>query len=160
MRTETVDIEVRKARMPDVDDIRELVMACAAEQKMLPRSLRYIYENLRNFFVCTDGAGEIVGCGCLQVSWKDLAEMKSFAVRADRQRMGVGAKIVRACLEEAAELLVNRVFVLSFVPEFFEKMGFQQVDKDELPHKVWTECVDCPLFPECGEVALVIDLKR
>ena len=152
-------IVVRKARMTDVDEIRSLVMSYAQSRQMLPRSLRYIYENLRNYFVAENGDGHVLGCGALQVSWEGLAEVKSVAVRDDLRGQGVGSIIVRRCLEEAAELSVPQVFVLSFVPEFFEKLGFRRIERQGLPHKVWTECVDCPLFPECGETALLIDVK-
>ncbi len=144
--------------MTDVDDIRALVMAFAQKRQMLPRSLRYIYENLRNFFVAENEAGEVLGCAALQIAWEGLAEIKSVAVRDDLQGKGVGRLVVQRCLQEAAELRVPRVFVLSFVPEFFEKLGFRRIERHELPHKVWTECVDCPLFPECGETALACNM--
>ena len=153
------EVIVRKAHMTDVDEIRKLVMTFAEKQRMLPRSLRQIYDNLRNFFVGVNRQGEVVACGALQVSWKDLAEVKSVAVRSELHGTGLGRRIVETCLAEAAELKVPRVFVLSFVPEFFEKLGFHRMDKNELPHKVWTECVDCPLFPECGETALAIEIR-
>ena len=152
------EIVVRKAHMGDVEAIRKLVMTHAEEQRMLPRSLRQIYDNLRNFYVGVNGQDEVVGCGALQVSWKDLAEVKAVAIRSDLQGYGLGRSIVETCLAEAAELGVPRVFALSFVPEFFEKLGFHRMDKNDLPHKVWTECVDCPLFPECGETALAIEI--
>ena len=158
MGKRTDGIAVRKAYMTDVDAIRRLVMTHAERQRMLPRSLRQIYDNLRNFYVGVNGQGEVVGCGALQVSWKDLAEVKAIAIRSDVQGKGLGRSLVETCLAEAAELKVPRVFVLSFVPEFFEKLGFHRIDKNDLPHKVWTECVDCPLFPECGETALAIEI--
>lgn len=150
---------VRKARMTDIEEIRALVMAYAESRQMLPRSLRYIYENLRNYFVAENGDGHVLGCGALQVAWEGLAEVKSVAVKNELRGKGLGRMIVERCLEEAVELRVPRVFVLSFVPEFFEKLGFRRVERQTLPHKVWTECVDCPLFPECGETALVIDVE-
>jgi amino-acid N-acetyltransferase len=152
-------VRIRKARITDVEAIRALVMNYAQKQLMLPRSLRHLYDNLRNFFVAVSPECEVVGCGALQVSWQDLAEVKSIAVREDWQGRGVGRRLVQVCLGEAAELHVPRVFALSFAPEFFERMGFHRIDKNELPHKVWTECVDCPLFPECGETALAIDVR-
>jgi len=158
MAPEAETVTVRQAHMGDVDDIRSLVMTYAQAQKMLPRSLRYIYDNLRNFFVAVSQQDQVLGCGALQVSWKDLAEVKSLAVRDDMKGRGLGKMLVRTCLDEAAELRVARVFALSFVPEFFEKLGFRRIDKEELPHKVWSECIDCPLFPECGETALAVDL--
>jgi len=152
-------IVVRKARITDIEEIRTLVMTYAQKHEMLPRSLRYLYENLRNYFVAENGDGHVLGCGALQVSWEGLAEVKSVAVREDLRGKGIGRMIVNRCLQEAAELRVPRVFVLSFVPEFFEKLGFRRVERQTLPHKVWNECVDCPLFPECGETALIIEVQ-
>ena len=153
------DIVVREARITDVEEIRALIMAYAESRQMLPRSLRYLYDNLRNYFVAENGDGHVLGCGALQISWEGLAEVKSIAVSKEMQGRGLGRKIVMKCLAEAAELRVPRVFVLSFVPEFFEKIGFRRIERQTLPHKVWTECVDCPLFPECGETALLIDVE-
>jgi len=149
---------VRKARITDVEEIRAIVMAYADAHQMLPRSLRYIYDNLRNYFVAENGDGHVLGCGALQVAWEGLAEIKSVAVKEELRGKGVGRLLVQTCLDEASEIDVPRVFVLSFVPEFFEKLGFRRISRQTLPHKIWNECIDCPLFPECGETALVIDV--
>jgi len=90
----------------------------------------------------------------------DLAEIRTLAVRRDRQGMDVGRDLVRACLDEARSLGVKRVFTLTYVPEFFVKMGFSEVDKGSLPHKIWADCIHCQYFPECKEVALVIDIEN
>ena len=152
-------VVVRKARMTDAKGIRELIAFHAQENKMLPRSWRYIYENLRDFYVGVDEEGAVVACGALHISWEDLAEIKAVAVRADLMGRGLGRKVVQACIDEASGLDIPRIFVLTFTPEFFKKLGFAEIDKNELPHKVWSECVDCPLFPDCGEIALATDVK-
>jgi amino-acid N-acetyltransferase len=102
--------------------------------------------------------GSIVACGALQIGWGDLAEIKSLAVAESHQGRGFGRQIVLACLEEGRTLGLGRIFALTYKPEFFEKLGFQIVDKATLPHKVWTECIRCPKFPDCGEIAVVLDL--
>ena len=125
---------------------------------MLPRALSQIYENIRDYFVVRQGE-RVIACAALHVSWEDLAEVKSVAVAEDSQKQGIGAQLVEACLKEARELGIPTVFCLTYQPTFFEKCGFCQVDKMELPRKVWGECYLCPKFPNCDEVALVYNLK-
>ena len=95
----------------------------------------------------------------MHVSWDDLAEVKSLAVAEESQRKGIGAQLVKACLQEAKELGITTIFSLTYQPGFFEKFGFHQVDKMDLPRKVWTECYRCPKFPDCDEVALICKLE-
>jgi amino-acid N-acetyltransferase len=91
--------------------------------------------------------------------WEDLAEVRSLAVRDDRMGRGVGTELVEACISEAIVLGITRVFALTYKPVFFEKLGFQRVDKSELPHKIWSDCLKCSKFPDCDEVALVADFS-
>ena len=125
---------------------------------MLPRALSQIYENIRDYFVIRQGE-RVIACAALHVTWEDLAEVKSVAVAEDSQKQGVGAQLVEACLKEAKELGIPTVFCLTYQPAFFESCGFSQVDKMELPRKVWGECYLCPKFPNCDEVALIYNLK-
>ncbi len=149
---------IEKARIGDPPDILALVNRYAEQQQLLPRSLNDIYENLRDFFVCRE-EDRLVGCAALHVSWKGLGEIRSLAVREDRQGGGIGTALVERCLEEARELGMDRVFVLTYLPEFFLKFGFSLYPKENLPHKIWTDCLNCPKFPDCDEVALVLGLK-
>lgn len=152
-------LHIRKARIKDVSNIHRLVNHYASMDKMLPRSLSEIYENLRDFFVCKEG-NSFLGCAALHIDWSDLAEIKSLAVKSDAQKRGIGAKLVKVCLGEALELGITKVFALTYKPEFFLRQGFSRLDKSKLPHKIWSECVKCPKFPDCGETALVIDRAR
>ena len=148
---------IRKARVPDVPDIQRLVNSFAERDAMLPRSLSALYESIRDFYVVENG-GAVVGCCALHVTWEDLAEVKSLAVDESAQRKGYGRALVEACLAEAREMGVPRVFALTYIPEFFERAGFARVDKATLPHKIWSECINCPKFPDCGEEAVAIEL--
>ncbi|MFP4058479.1 MAG: N-acetyltransferase [Candidatus Brocadiia bacterium] len=145
---------VRKAQVGDAPTIHALVNACAREELMLPLSRSEVYDRLRDFFVY-EREGEVVGCVALHVVWEDLAEVRSLAVRDDARGAGVGRELVAACLAEAPGLGVRRVFTLTFVPGFFRKLGLAETSKEALPHKVWADCVRCPHFPNCEEVALV-----
>jgi amino-acid N-acetyltransferase len=148
--------KIRKARMADVEPIHELVTGFARREAMLPRSRSDLYEGLRDFVVA-DMGGRIIGCGALTIEWDNLAEIKSLAVASGYQRRGVGRKIVRACLTEAHRLGIGKVFALTMRPDFFEHIGFARVDRDSLPHKVWSDCVNCPKFPNCDETAMAIE---
>jgi len=148
-------MKVEKAKINDAQRIHELVNSFADKEEMLPRALSEIYENLRDFFVIRDRDKQVIGCAALHISWADLAEIKSLAVSEDKQAKGLGSILVEACLDEANELGIPTVFCLTYKPAFFERYKFHQVDKMELPRKVWSECYRCPKFPDCDEVALI-----
>lgn len=151
------DALIRKPEVEEAPAIQALLEGFAARRLLLPRTLEDIYEHLREFFVAVVD-DEVAGCGALRL-WGGLAEVRSLAVVETQQKRGVGAGIVRACVEEARRLHVDEVFALTFQPEFFERLGFVRTPKERFPHKIWTDCVKCPHFPDCGEVALVLDLR-
>ena len=155
MTTQTLQVE--RAAVTDVRAIHELVNGFARTGEMLPRTLAEIYESLRDFSVVRDGDA-LLGCGALHVMWEDLAEVRSLAVRSERQGEGLGAQLVRAHLQEARDLGLATAFALTYRPAFFERLGFAQADVMTLPRKVWNECYRCPKFPTCNEIAVVIDL--
>jgi amino-acid N-acetyltransferase len=151
-------MEIRKAKLQDSGIIHELANSYASKGKMLPRSLSSIFENIRDFFVC-ENDGFIVGCAALHVCWQDLAEIKTLGVRPDFTGKGIGRKLVQSCLDEASSMDINKVFCLTFIPEFFESFGFKKINKEKLPKKIWSDCVNCPKFPDCSEIALIYEVK-
>jgi amino-acid N-acetyltransferase len=150
--------KVEKAKISDVPQMHQLINYFADKDEMLPRSLSELYENIRDCFVVREGE-QVVACAALHVFWEDLAEIRSLAVSEESQDKGIGAQLVKACLEEAEALGIKTLFCLTYRPALFEKLGFSQVDKMELPRKVWTECYRCPKFPDCDEVALIYNLE-
>lgn len=138
-------------------ELQRLINSFADRGAMLPRALNTIYEGIRDFVVAEDG-DKITGCCALHVTWGDLAEIKSLAVDESAQGIGLGHKLVQTCLSEARDMGIPTVFALTYVPGFFEKLGFRRVDKSALPHKIWSECINCPKFPDCGEEAVQIEL--
>ncbi len=138
--------------------MHKLINYFADKGEMLARPLSEIYENIRDYFVVREGA-RVIACAALHVNWSDLAEIKSVAVAEDSQRQGTGTRLIEACLRETKELDILTVFCLTYKPAFFERFGFSQVDKMELPQKVWSECYRCPKFPNCDEVALIYHLE-
>ena len=149
---------MEKARISDVPQMQQLINYFADKDEMLPRPLSELYENIRDYFVVRQGE-RVIACASLHVFWSDLAEVRSLAVAEDSQEQGIGAQLMEACLQEADRLGIATIFCLTYKPAFFEQFGFSQVDKMELPRKVWTECYRCPKFPNCDEVALVYQLK-
>ena len=152
-------MKAEKARIADIPQIQKLVNHFAAKGEMLPRALSELYENVRDFYVVRSGE-EVIGCAALHVFWLDLAEIRGVAVVEEMHNQGVGAVIVEACVDEARNLGINTIFCLTYRPGFFERFGFYQVDKKELPHKIWAECLRCPKFPDCDEIALIYPLEK
>ncbi len=148
---------IRKARIEDIKQIQNLINSFAKQDLMLPRSLNELYDNLRDFWVFEDNK-RIAGCCALHVCWQDLVEIKSLAVAKDRQRKGIGEQLVVACIKEAKELQAKKIFVLTYKPEYFKNFGFRRIKNSCLPHKIWAECINCPKFPNCKEIAMVRQL--
>lgn len=148
-------MNIRPARVGDVPAIQELIRSFADRKLMIRRSLGELYESIREFLVVTDDDGQVIGCAALHVFWEDLAELKCLAVAERAQGRGVGRMLVDACWDAAKALEIKTVFTLTYVAEFFEKCGYHRIEKADLPHKIWNECVRCPLFPNCNEIALI-----
>ncbi|MEM1452701.1 MAG: N-acetyltransferase [Planctomycetota bacterium] len=152
------EIRMRHARIDDVEAIMDLVNGLAAEGVMLPRSPASIVEKLRDFVVATVD-GEFAGCGALAIIWTDIAEVRSIAVAPRFQKLGLGRLIAEFLIDEADELGIARVMAFTYVTGFFEKLGFQVVEHGSLPHKVFNDCLKCPKFHKCDEIAVVKVLR-
>jgi amino-acid N-acetyltransferase len=150
---------VRSAKISDVKAINALISSYAELDRMLFRSVADIYENLQCFIVVEMG-GEVVGCCALEIIWADLAEIKSLAVDETKKQKGIGRMLVAAAAEQAEALGVPRVFALTLEPEFFVKSGFEIVEKEALPMKVWSDCARCPKQQNCDEIAVVKSVLR
>ena len=150
---------IRKAQISDVKEIQKLLIIFASRGDMLSRSLSEIYESLRDFYVFEEG-GTILGAAALHIVWDDLAEIRSVAVAEDTGRKGIGSEVVNACIAEAMELGLKRLFCLTYKPDFFARFGFKVVDKAQLPHKVWGDCIKCVKFPDCDEIAMIMELPQ
>ena len=149
---------IEPARISDAEAIHALVAYWADRGEMLHRPVGEVYEAIRDFKVARHD-GEVLACGSLHIMGADLAEVRSLAVRDDAQAKGMGAAIVAACLADADAFGLERVFALTYKPGFFEKQGFRVANVMEFPQKVWNECVRCPFFTNCKEVAVVRDLR-
>jgi amino-acid N-acetyltransferase len=149
---------IRQATIADAEQIQRLINQFADEGRLLARSLSEIYDNLRDFSVYEGGDHQIAGVSALHISWEDLAEIRSLAVMIEERKKGIGGQLIAACLEQARQLGVKRVFLLTAIPTYFERAGFRVVDRAVLPHKIWGDCIRCVKFPECDETAMILDL--
>ncbi len=147
-------MNIKKARILDAKEIHSLVNTFAKKNSMLPRSLSEIYENVRDFFIVIEN-DKIIAAAALHILWEDLAEIRSVAVSKDHQGLGIGKKLINKNIREARSLGVKRVFALTYHPDFFKGQGFEDIDKNELPHKIWGDCQRCPNFPDCDELAVI-----
>lgn len=147
---------IRNATMVDVRPIHSLLNTYAKQGLLLGRSISSIYDNLRDFLVC-EIDGEVVGVCALHIVWEDLAEIRSLAVAESAQKKGIGRHLVENCLEEAQAYEIKKIFSLTYQDGFFRKLGFYDIDKKDLPHKIWSDCLHCPNFPDCDENALMFD---
>jgi amino-acid N-acetyltransferase len=148
-------VSIRKAIIGDVGRIQALVNHYASKETMLGLSLSEIYDQIRDFTVAEGPRRTLIGVCALHVIWDDLAEIRSLAVDPKIRRRGVGRSLVERCLEEARGLQIPKAFALTYQAEFFRRIGFERVDKAELPHKVWRDCLKCTKFPNCDETAVL-----
>lgn len=151
---------IRKARIADAQHIYSLINFWAKEGKVLERSLTYIYEHIRDFWVCEEKKKIVACCALHIVGWQNLGEVKSLVVAKQFQRKGIGRTLVDKCREEARSLGIRKVFALTFCPEFFKGLGFKVIALKELPHKIWSECVNCVSFPDCKEIAVIREVEN
>lgn len=151
-------LTVRKAVMRDIPPILTLINGYAARGIMLPRTEFELSEAIRDFTVVTRGE-ELLGCGALHFYTPSIAEIRSLAVHEHAKTHGVGRKVVEALLMEAERYELDAVFAFTYVAEFFNKVGFHVVERGVLPLKAWKDCVRCPKFQACDEIAVLRVLR-
>lgn len=151
---------IRYARMDDVKEIHSLLNNYAKKGLLLACSMSSLYDRLRDFVVYVDRKNAILGVCALHITWENLAEIRSLAVQESYQGQGIGARLVQQCLMEADMFGITKIFTLTYQPEFFRKQGFVDIDKRDLPHKIWSDCIHCHMFPDCDEEALMFDREK
>lgn len=151
-------IEVRKATMQDIPALLDLINGYAAKGVMLARTEFELSENMRDFSVAYAG-NELVGCGALHFYSPTMGEIRSLAVAENHKTRGIGRLVVDALVHEAKLYSLDAVFAFTYVPGFFAKAGFQEVERGELPLKAWRDCLRCPKFNNCDEIAVVRVLR-
>lgn len=151
------DVVVRPATIHDVVYIHDLVDTYAHMGNLLPRPMNELYRHLRDFFVA-EKDNKIVGCGALEIFTETLGEVRSLVVADDQKGNGFGQLLVEYIIEEARNTGLKKIMALTYVPEFFYKIGFEMVEKNTLPEKVWGVCIKCYKYNKCDEVAVVINI--
>ena len=153
------DMIIRKAKVTEARYIKELIDANAEKGLMLSRSLDQIYNNIRDFTVCLHN-DHLAGVCALSVFTEEFAEIRSLAVREDYRKKNIGSHLVKACITEAFDYEMRNVFTLTYIPEYFKKLHFLPVSKDDLPHKIWRDCVNCEHFYHCDEEAMIYRMEH
>ncbi len=154
----TKSLTIRKATMRDIPALLELINSYAAAGIMLPRTEFEISENIRDFSVLYDGA-QLLGCGALHFYTPTSGEIRSLAVAPRATKKGIGVLLIDALENEANENNLHSIFAFTYVAEFFRKVGFHEVDRGLLPLKVWKDCLSCPKFQCCDEIAVLKALR-
>jgi len=151
---------IRKARIEDVKVIHGLLMHHKEHEGLvLPRSFSQLYSHLRDFFVVVDEDDAVIGCCALNIIWDNLAELRSLVVQPEYRGKKLGRKLVEACLSEAVTLGIYKVYTLTEQTGFFAHLGFTEENMDNLNQKIFSDCLNCPRFPDhCNEVAMILDL--
>ncbi len=147
------DVTIRKAAIQDCGPILKLVNDLALLQILLPRSPASVIENIRDFFIA-EIDGKMIGCGALHIVWTDLAEVRSIAVHPHAHKGGIGRKMIDLMVAEATQLGIPKLFAFTYAQAFFERVGFAVVEHGTLPHKVFNDCLHCPKFMACDEIAM------
>lgn len=149
---------VRPAAIGDVPYIHHLMEIYAQQGNLLPRTMSELYRHLRDFFVI-ESDGKVVACGALEIFTEDLGEVRSLVVDDAYKGRGLGRQLVERIANEARAIGLKRLMALTYVPDFFHRLGFQTVPKETLPEKVWSVCVKCYKFNNCDEIAVLLALK-
>ncbi len=151
-------VAVQKASMRDIPKILALINSYAANGIMLPRTEFEMSENIRDFSVAYEGE-RLLGCGALHFYTPTTAEVRSLAVLPAAKEQGIGRAVVAGLEGEARENDLESIFAFTYVPPFFKKLGFAEVERGELPLKVWKDCLRCPKFHNCDEIAVLKRLR-
>ena len=151
-------LSVRKAGMRDIPHVLALINGYAANGIMLPRTEFDLSENIRDFSVGFD-RDVLAGCGALHFYSPSVGEVRSLAVLPEAKQHGIGRAVVEALEAEALEYGLDAIFAFTYVPQFFAKLGFSEVERGELPLKVWKDCLRCPKFQNCDEIAVLKRLR-
>jgi len=146
-------MRVRNAILPDAEAVERLIAVHTSDGTLLPRTLAEICENIRDFVV-VEHQGEIIGCGALHLYGVHLAEIRSITVKPAHSKRGAGALLVRALMKEAERHEVTCLCLFTRIPEFFARLGFQTAQREDIPDKLYKDCLRCPRLNACDEVAM------
>ena len=149
---------IRKAKINEVPEIRRFLVEFSQDGGILPRTLADLYSQLRDYYVYRQSHGPIIGIASLHICWAGLGEIRSVAVAPTHRGQKIASRLVETCLHEARTIGLSEIFLLTLVPEFFQRFGFKVVSREDLLPIVWADCVNCVKFPDCDEIPMHLDL--
>ncbi|AGK54176.1 acetyltransferase [Bacillus sp. 1NLA3E] len=151
-------VEIRKAKISDIEVIYDLINVYAQQRVVLSRTKESLYQNIQSMFVAEIDK-KVVGCASLTIFDHQLAEIRSLVVDPDMGKKGIGKLLVEQIVEETKRIEIDRLISLTYQVDFFQKCGFEITVKDSMPQKVWKDCINCPKMPSCDEIAMVYYIK-
>ena len=146
---------IRKATIKDIRIIHSLLQIYGEKGELLARPFSELYDHVRDFFVYTTAEKGVIGCCALQFCWEDLAEIRSLAVHPDHLGKNIGTRLAEAAIDEATDFSIEKLFTLTYKPDFFKQFDFTRIDRTQLPLKIWSDCMICVKFPDCDEIAMM-----
>ena len=152
-------VEIRKAKVSDVEQVYEMIDEYAQLRVLLPRTKESLYQSLQTIYVAVID-DKVVGSASLTILDKELAEIRSLVVDSKVGKRGIGKLLVEKIVDETKKLEIDKLISLTYQVEFFQKCGFEVTVKDTMPQKVWKDCINCPKMPSCDEIAMVFHIKK
>ena len=152
-------VEIRKATVSDVESLYELINIYAEKEVVLPRTKESLYQQLFSIFVAVED-NKVVGSASITILDKELAEIRSLVVDESVTKKGIGKKLVEKIIEETKRMGIPKLISLTYQVDFFKKCGFEVTVKDNMPQKVWKDCINCPKLHNCDEIAMIIYLNN
>ena len=146
---------IHKATVKDVRVIHSLLQIYGERGELLARPLSELYDHARDFFVYATPEEGVIGCCALQFCWEDLAEIRSLAVHPDHLGEKIGTRLAETAISEATDFRIEKLFTLTYKPDFFKQFDFNIIDRAQLPLKIWSDCMICVKFPDCDEIAMM-----
>lgn len=147
------NVILRKAKIDDAESIKNIINWWADKEKMLHRSIAEIYSNIQSFYV-VEYEKQVIGCCALRIYFPGMGEIVSLAVKNEFTRNGFGTMMVDSIIKDAKNIGLNEVFTFTYMPNFFDKLGFNIMEKTKIHPKIWLDCHNCPKFPDCDETAM------
>lgn len=148
-------VEIRRANISDIDTLYDLINIYSEKEVVLPRTKESLYQNVFSIFVAIVD-GKVVGSASLTILDKQLAEIRSLVVDSSMKKAGIGKLLVERIVEETKRLGIDKLISLTYQVDFFQKCGFEVTVKDNMPQKVWKDCIHCPKLHHCDEIAMIM----
>ncbi len=159
MEGSSSSIIILPAHSHHIRSIKRIISYYAKQEMMLERSVAELEHHIDEYFVALIN-NKVVGCMGLSKPTAGLSEIKSVAIDSDYQGLGIGVKLLQYCEAQAIERNYKTLFALTYIPTYFTRVGWRIITKELLPHKIWNDCMQCPKYYNCTEIAVCKDLTE